>query len=68
MSENKKQFTMAGLSLPVFAAVAVVVLGGTFIVFGPKADKILAPMNMIGAFAVMMVRARFGGRLEREYR
>ncbi len=55
MSENKKQFTMAWLSLPVFAAVAVVVLGGTFIVFGPKADKILAPMNMIGAFAVMMV-------------
>jgi CCS family citrate carrier protein len=46
---------MAGLSFPVFAAVAVVVLGGTFIVFGPKADKILAPMNMIGAFAVMMV-------------
>ena len=55
MSENKKPFTMAGLSLPVFAVVAVVVLAGTFIVFGPKADKILAPMNMIGAFAVMTV-------------
>ena len=55
MSDNKKPFTMAGLSLPVFAAVAIVVLGATFFVMGPKGDKILAPMNMIGAFAVMMV-------------
>lgn len=52
---DKKVFTMAGLRLPYFAAVALVVLGATFMVMGPKADQILAPMNMIGAFAVMMV-------------
>ena len=49
------EIRLAGLSLPIYAIVATIVLAAGFITFGAKNDKVLLPANMIGAFAFMMV-------------
>ncbi len=54
MLAEKKPYTIAGLPLPLFAIISLIIIAASFIPFGPK-NTVLLPQNMIGAFAVMMV-------------
>ncbi|MCX7971549.1 MAG: 2-hydroxycarboxylate transporter family protein, partial [Negativicutes bacterium] len=54
MNNGNQQTVIAGLPWPVFAVVAVLVLVAAFYTLDDQGGKILAPANMIGAFAVMI--------------
>ncbi|WP_447928706.1 2-hydroxycarboxylate transporter family protein [Vreelandella sp. EE27] len=54
LQQKSRRFDIIGISPKVFLAIALIVLAGAFITFGPE-NRILLPSGLIGALAISMV-------------